>query len=81
MIASVEFLGLQRIITSTHSVDVPISATTRAKDALEYVRQRYPALYLEDDMIIIIVNNEVASPESILKANDTVLFLPIIGGG
>ena len=80
LIASVEFLGFQRVITNTQSVDVPISETSRARDALEYIRRKYPELYLEDD-VIITVNNEVASPDSILKANDIILFLPVIGGG
>lgn len=81
MIASIEFLGMQRIVTRTSGMDIPITEKTRVKDALEYIRNRYPALHLDSEMLIITVNQEIASPDRILKANDTVLFLPLIGGG
>jgi len=81
MIVSIEFLGMQRLVTNTDSLDMPITEETRVKDALEYVKQQYPALNLDDGMVLIIVNHETASPERILKANDTLSFLPLIGGG
>ena len=81
MIASIEFLGMQRAITKTNSLDMPISAKTRVNDALEYVRHRYPDLHLDEGMSLITVNHEIASLDRILKANDTVSFLPFIGGG
>ena len=72
---------MQRAITKTNSLDMPISAETRVNDALEYVRQRYPELHLDDGMSLITVNHEIASLDRMLKANDTVSFLPFIGGG
>lgn len=81
MIVSIEFMGMQRVVTKTQSIDIPITEKTRVNDALEYIRHRYPELYLDDEMTLITVNQEMASPDRILKANDTVLFLPIIGGG
>lgn len=81
MIASIEFLGMQRAITKTNSIDMPISEETRVNDALEYVRYRYPELHLDEGMSLITVNHEIASLDRILKANDTVSFLPFIGGG
>lgn len=81
MIASIEFLGMQRAITKTNSLDMPISEKTRVNDALEYVRHRYPDLHLDEGMSLITVNHEIASLDRILKANDTVSFLPFIGGG
>jgi molybdopterin converting factor small subunit len=58
-----------------------ISEETRVDDALEYVKHRYPELYLDKGMSIITVNHEIASLDRVLKANDTVSFLPFIGGG
>jgi len=81
MIALIEFLGMQRAITKTNSIDMPISEETRVNDALEYVRHRYPELHLDEGMSLITVNHEIASLDRILKANDTVSFLPFIGGG
>ncbi|MDY6912184.1 MAG: MoaD/ThiS family protein [Chloroflexota bacterium] len=81
MIISIEFFGMQRSVTKTDSIDMPISKETRVTDALEYVRDWYPDLPLDEGTILITVNQEMASPDRVLRANDTVLFLPHIGGG
>jgi len=81
MIALIDFMGMQRVITKTNSIDMPISQETRVNDALEYVRRRYPELHLDEGMSLITVNHEIASLDRVLKANDTVSFLPFIGGG
>jgi molybdopterin converting factor small subunit len=77
----IEFFGMQRTVTQRDSMDMPITKRTRVNDALEYVRYRYPDLPLEEDMVLITVNHEMASPDTVLRANDTVSFLPHIGGG
>jgi len=81
MIASIEFLGMQRAVTKTNSIDMPITEKTRVNNALEYVRQQYPELHLDERMVLITVNQEIASLDRILKANDIVSFLPFISGG
>jgi molybdopterin converting factor small subunit len=81
MIASIEFLGMQRAVTKTNSIDMPITEKTRVNDALEYVRQKYPTLHLDERMVLITVNQEIVSLDRTLKANDTVSFLPFISGG
>ncbi len=81
MVVSIKFHGMQRVVTNTDSIDMPITVKTRVNDALEYVRQQYPALHLEKDTVIVAVNLEVASLDRILRDNDTVSFLPNIAGG
>jgi molybdopterin converting factor small subunit len=81
IVVSIEFFGMQRTVTKTHSIDMPITEKTRVTDALEYVRQRYPELPLDQETLLITVNLEQASPDTMLKPNDTVSFLPAIGGG
>jgi molybdopterin converting factor small subunit len=81
IIVSIEFFGMQRAVTKTDSIDMPITEKTRVTDALEYVRQRYPKLPLDQETLLITVNHEQASPDTMLKPNDTVSFLPAIGGG
>jgi molybdopterin converting factor small subunit len=80
-VVSIEFYGSQRTITGTKSIKIPITERTLAKDILEYVRAQFPALPLDHDKYIVTVNQEVASPERRLAANDTICFLPHIGGG
>lgn len=81
MMVSIKFLGMQRVITNTDSLDMPINGNTKVLDALEYVRRLYPDLPLEEGMVLITVNHEVAAPDRILKDKDTISFLPLIAGG
>jgi molybdopterin converting factor small subunit len=81
MVVSIKFHGMQRVVTNTDSIDMPITGKTRVNDALEYVRQQYPALYLEEGMIVVAVNLEIASLDRILRDKDTISFLPLIAGG
>jgi len=78
---SIEFFGMQRTVTNRDSIAMPVKENTRVNDALEYVRNQYPDLHLEEGMVLITVNHRIASPDRILKADDTVAFLPFIGGG
>jgi len=81
MVVSIKFLGMQRVIANTDSIDMPINGNTRVNDALQYVRQQYPALPLEEGMILITINHEVAPLDRILRDKDTISFLPLIAGG
>ncbi len=81
MVIAIDFSGSQRAVTKTHRIHMPITDKTKVTDVLEYVRQRYPDLALRRQMIIAIVNHEAASLDKVLRANDTVAFLPPIGGG
>jgi molybdopterin converting factor small subunit len=81
MVVSIEFFGRQRVVTKTHSINMPIAKGTRVNDALEYVNSLYPELRLGDETTLITVNHEMASLDRVLTANETVSFLPFIGGG
>jgi molybdopterin converting factor small subunit len=80
-VISIKFFGMQRAVTKVDSIDMPITEKARVADALEYVRHRYPELPLDEETVLITVNQEQASPDTMLKPNDTVSFLPSIGGG
>ena len=60
---------------------MPITEKARVTDVLEYVRHRYPELPLDEETVLITVNQEQAYLDTMLKPNDTVSFLPSIGGG
>jgi molybdopterin converting factor small subunit len=81
IVVSIKFFGMQRAVTKTDGIDMPVTEKTRVIDALEYVRQQYPELPLDPETLLITVNHEQASPDTMLKSNDTVSFLPSIGGG
>ena len=81
MVVSIKFLGMQRTVTNTDSINMPITDKTKVNDALEYVRQQYPDLPLEEGMVLVTVNLEIASLDRILRDEDTISFLPLIAGG
>jgi len=80
-VISIKFFGTQRAVTKTDSIDMPITEKARVTDVLEYVRHRYPELPLDEETVLITVNQEQAYLDTMLKPNDTVSFLPSIGGG
>ena len=81
MMVSIKFLGMQRLLTNTDNINMPITDKTMVNDALEYVRQQYPSLPLEEGMVIVTVNLEIATLDRILRDKDTISFLPLIAGG
>ncbi|MGB8706741.1 MAG: MoaD/ThiS family protein [Dehalococcoidia bacterium] len=81
MMVSIKFHGMQRTVTNTDSINMPITDKTKVNDALEYVRQQYPDLPLEEGMVIVTVNLEIATLDRILRDKDTISFLPLIAGG
>jgi len=81
MIVLIEFLGMQRAVTGTDSTEMAITTKSRVNDTLEYVREKYPQLQLDEGMVLVTVNQEIAPRDRILKANDTISFLPFISGG
>jgi molybdopterin converting factor small subunit len=81
MMVSIKFLGMQRTVTNTDSINMPITDKTKVNDALEYVRQQYPDLPLKEGMVLVTVNLEIATLDRILRDKDTISFLPLIAGG
>jgi molybdopterin converting factor small subunit len=81
MKVSIEFFGAQRVTTKTDRIDMPITEDTTVHDVLEYVMGRYPSLSLDEDMVIVTVNRQIAAREQTLSNGDTVSFLPFISGG
>ena len=81
MTVSVNFLGMQRTVTKKDSINIHITGEMTVKDTLERVRNLYPELNLDEEMVIITVNQEKAPLDRVLRAGDSVSFLPHISGG
>jgi len=81
MVVSIDFVGPQRTVTRTRGIEMPIDGATRVTDALAYVRGRFPDLPLHERHVVATVNSEMTGLDHVLKANDTVVFLPPIAGG
>jgi molybdopterin converting factor small subunit len=81
MIVTIEFLGMQRTLTGADSIEMPINKKSSVDDALEYVRDKYPQLELDEGMVLVTVNQKIAPRDQVLKADDAISFLPFISGG
>lgn len=81
MVVFIELVGNQKEMAKSDKISLPLAGEMLASDALEHLGQRYPALPLDLDSVLITVNHEVAPPDKKLKPNDVVCFLPHIGGG
>jgi molybdopterin converting factor small subunit len=81
MKVSIEFFGTQRVIAKTDRIDMTITEDATVSDVLEYVKRRYHALQLDEGMVIVTVNKQIASLDRVLSTGDTVSFLPFISGG
>ena len=81
MVVSIDFVGTQRAVTQVRGIDMPIDGATRVTDALAFVKGRFPDLTLQENHLVATVNSEMTDLDHVLKANDTVAFLPPIAGG
>ena len=81
MMVSVKFFGMQRVVTKKDSINIPVTGEMTVKDILEFVKNLYPNLNLDEEMLFVTVNQEKASLDRLLSADDTISFLPHISGG
>jgi molybdopterin converting factor small subunit len=81
MTVSVSFMGLQRTLADTDTIQVTLEEGKRVSDVLDYVRCAYPELPFPDGALLIVVNDRVAPLKKTLRSKDRVTFLPALGGG
>ena len=81
MFIFIKLFGMQRYLTKNNNIEMPYSENTKVMDVLRFLQNKYPALPLNEKMVLAAVNQEVTSLEKKLNPNDLVTFLPHIGGG
>ncbi len=81
MKVTVEFLGTQRAVTGAERIEIPVTRKTTVNDALDYVQRKYPQLKLAEWIVVVVVNQHITSRDQLLKAGDTISFLPFLSGG
>jgi molybdopterin converting factor small subunit len=81
MTVIIEFLGTQRALAGIDSIEMAITKKSRVSDALEYVIDKYPQLKLDKETALVVVNQQLASRDQVLKDKDTISFVPFISGG
>jgi len=81
VVISVNFHGIQRMVTETDEMQLSLSTGTRVDHVLEAVQERFPKLPLQKEDLLITVNDQVSTTDHLLKESDKVSLLPHIGGG
>jgi molybdopterin converting factor small subunit len=81
VVISINFHGLQRMVTQTSEMELSLSKGTRVDHVLEAVQERFPKLPLQKEDLLITVNDQVSTTDHLLKESDKVSLLPHIGGG
>jgi molybdopterin converting factor small subunit len=81
MFVSVQFHGIQRVVTRVEEIQVPVSDDALLEDVIGYIKDCYPDLTLSEGMVRVLVNNNLSKLNHNLNSNDKITFLPHIGGG
>ncbi len=81
MVVSVQFFGAQRALTKTSEIQIPLTKDGRVSDIFIYLMDCYPDLPLNEEGVLVTVNNEAANMNHALKPDDSITFLPHVGGG
>ena len=81
MFVSVQFHGVHRAITRNNEVAFSVSAGARVSDLVVHIQRTYPNLHLSQDDFVVSINDQISSVDHPLHSDDTVAFLPHIGGG
>ena len=81
MTISVHFIGKHRFETGSDSITIPLDSVKSVSDVLHKIMKSHPHLSISENAVIATVNDEIAKMTTELKANDSVSFLPVIGGG
>lgn len=77
----INFLGFQRTITGTAQVPLTMDKGAQVAEAFRRVKASYPDLPFSEESVLVAVNEQVYPMDGELKAEDSLLFLPYIGGG
>jgi molybdopterin converting factor small subunit len=81
VVISVNFHGIQRMVTEINEMQLSLSTGNRVDHVLDAVQERFPKLPLQKEDLLITVNDQVSTTDHLLKESDTVSLLPHIGGG
>ena len=81
MKVAVKFFSHFRQIVGADQVSVDLDSGATIAGLLNSLSERFDSPALKNDRAVIIVNAKNAFPETILNDGDSVLVLPILGGG
>ena len=81
MKVSVKFFSYFRQIVGADQLSVDLDGDATMAGLLNLLSERFDNPAFRDDWAVAIVNQTKADPETVLKDGDSVLLLPVLGGG
>ena len=78
---SVQFIGKHRTETGSDSITIPLDKVKSVSDVLRKIKKWHPHISISESAVIATVNDEIAKMSTVLRADDRVSFLPVVGGG
>ena len=81
MQVTVKFFSHYRQMAGVDQLSVDLDGDATMAGLLNSLSERFDNPAFQDDRVVFIVNQTKANPETVLKDGDTVLLLPVLGGG
>lgn len=81
MFVFVKLYGQQRLHANADRIEIPVATVKSVSDVYKYLKRFYPGLAISKESLLITVNDRVSRMEEAIKENDTVRFMPVMGGG
>ena len=81
MTISVKLTGMQQVVAGTSVVEMPVTGYSTVRDVLDYVNKKYPKLAISTNSMFIVIDHQIVTLDRALRADDTIEFIPAIGGG
>jgi molybdopterin converting factor small subunit len=81
MQVTVKFFSYLRQITGTDQLSVDLSDRATVADLMDSLSRKFDSPALKNDQTAVMINQKNAFPQTLLKEDDQVLLLPVMGGG
>ncbi len=75
------YFAVLRDISGTAGEELDVAAGTRASDVWNDLRGRFPKLAAYRGVPMTAINEEYASPDTVLREGDELAFIPPVSGG
>jgi molybdopterin converting factor small subunit len=81
MTFSVNFLAKLRDVMGVAKLEVDIQGQVSVQKLLSSLSEDYPQISPYLGSVIVVVNQEFASPDQLLLSEDKIMFIPPVSGG
>ncbi len=80
MTVLVLLFGISRDIVGSKSIQIDFEGEVRVKDLMNKMKENYPK-FEELSSLLVAVNDEYASDDTVLSGNEEIALIPPVSGG